>query len=534
MVDHIRKLYSDLPIVFAKDLARKQATLSASNNTSSASNTSGQGGNVGASTPSQTQTQSHPSTPASPPNHLKRERQDDGSAAAEGNSAKRRDTGEGKSRSPISAGSTSGRSGSMPPPSLPASAGARSPPTVMNGPTTFSVPMSGGLSSQSQQQQGQQPGHQRQPSAGPSPSGSVPATPTLPRHSTPTPAPQTPKIGTGQLPGSTQSQNPSSSQHSQPNLSNLSQNPNPSQSNHHPSNDLLSLPGGGSINSAEAQLAAANRERARQTQIRMAQAQQAQMRAQQQQSQGMSGVNPGMGGGQAGGMGTNMAGGMGGAAMSMGNIGGGGMGDMMPPATPRLMQPQANLMGINGMGGGMSGGQGNMSMGGGVQGSGGGMQGQPGQGSQPGQSVNANQALMHQMIQYLRTPNHPFVKFMLQNVPGFETMPAQMQIQKMIGARVCESLDLGCCDGGFRSPILLSSASWISVSIRTCDADFYLYTECFNATARNATASPTASPTRKSTPLTPNDEWWYQSRDDDTTATGSTRADGQCRRRYGW
>lgn len=169
-----------------------------------------------------------------------------------------------------------------------------------------------------------------------------------------------------------------------------------------------------------------------------------------------------MSGSQVGGMSANMAGGMGGAAIGMGSMGG-GMGDMMPPATPRLMQPQANLMGMNGMGGGMSGGQGGMSMGGGVQGSGGGMQGQPGQGSQPGQGVNANQALMNQMFQYLRTPNHPFVKFMLQNVPGFETMPVQMQIQKMISARVCESLDLGCCDGGFKSPILLSSASWICV-----------------------------------------------------------------------
>ncbi|KAJ7163781.1 hypothetical protein C8R43DRAFT_988630 [Mycena crocata] len=42
---------------------------------------------------------------------------------------------------------------------------------------------------------------------------------------------------------------------------------------------------------------------------------------------------------------------------------------------------------------------------------------------------------VQQMYGLLQQPSHPFVQYMLRNVPGFQAMPVQMQLQKMIAAQ---------------------------------------------------------------------------------------------------
>jgi hypothetical protein len=247
-------------------------------------------------------------------------------------------------------------------------------------------------------------------------------------------------------------------------------------------NDMLNLPNFG-INATEAQIAAVNRERMRQMQIKVAQQQ---AHAQQMRLAGPTGhgANMGMGMGGAG-MGGNvgLGGGMipansagSGGGMAAGGMGmsmsGMGMGDMLPPgANPRMMPQQhqshtggmeaANAMSppnmnvnVNqlvgpsgmamgnmqvpaGMGGGMNmSGMGNMSQGTaggmGVQGA---MSGGSGVGG-PAQGAASQQQALQQLYTVLRNPNHPMMKVMLQNVPGFESMPTNVQLQKLMNARV--------------------------------------------------------------------------------------------------
>lgn len=51
-------------------------------------------------------------------------------------------------------------------------------------------------------------------------------------------------------------------------------------------------------------------------------------------------------------------------------------------------------------------------------------------------NLSATGPSMQQMYQILQTPGHPFVQYMMQSVPGFQTMHLQAQIQKMLVAQV--------------------------------------------------------------------------------------------------
>lgn len=53
-----------------------------------------------------------------------------------------------------------------------------------------------------------------------------------------------------------------------------------------------------------------------------------------------------------------------------------------------------------------------------------------------GMNPQASQQVIQQMMQVLNTPGHPLVRYMMQNVPGFETMPTQQQVQRMVMAKV--------------------------------------------------------------------------------------------------
>lgn len=457
----------------------------------------------------------------SPPNHLKRERQEELGFVENGASAKRRDTGEGKALSPP--GFASGpknhhhQGQMMPPPSIPVSnpGGANaisvrvtSPPA--NGPLTFSLPMPSGTPSMGQhqaQQHGQQHGNEqkRQPSVPPpaptrTPTPRTPSagashlSPPLARHPSLPPTPTTTSPPRSSVSSSQQHLHFASSNHAanssgQPNnASNPSMTSNTMPSSSAPS-DMPNLPNFG-INATEAQIAAMNRERMRQMQIKAAQQQ---AHAQHMRLGGATGhgANMGMGMGGTGmggtGMGGNVglggiipvnstgsgggiaAGGMGMSGMGMGI----GMGDMMPPgANPRMMPQQhqshtggmeaANAMSppnmnanVNqlvgpsgmamgtGMGGmqvpaGMGRGMNMSGMGSMSQGTAGGMGGQGAMGSGVGGPVQGaasqQQALFQQLHAVLRNPNHPMMKFMLQNVPEFERMPTNM---KLMNARVC-------------------------------------------------------------------------------------------------
>lgn len=44
---------------------------------------------------------------------------------------------------------------------------------------------------------------------------------------------------------------------------------------------------------------------------------------------------------------------------------------------------------------------------------------------------------MQQAYRILNTPNHPYIKYMMQNLPGFHTMPLQLQLHKMVSFQVC-------------------------------------------------------------------------------------------------
>ncbi|TFK74373.1 hypothetical protein BDN72DRAFT_955719 [Pluteus cervinus] len=50
-------------------------------------------------------------------------------------------------------------------------------------------------------------------------------------------------------------------------------------------------------------------------------------------------------------------------------------------------------------------------------------------------AANSGQPTPQQMYQMLQMPNHPFVQYMLRNVPNFQSMPVQMQVQKMLIAQ---------------------------------------------------------------------------------------------------
>ena len=78
---------------------------------------------------------------------------------------------------------------------------------------------------------------------------------------------------------------------------------------------------------------------------------------------------------------------------------------------------------LNGIGGPMSGA-------GGMNGGGpGGMR--PGMGG-PSGNIPPQQA--QQAFQILNTPNHPIMRYLVQHVPGFESMPVQQQLHRVIYA----------------------------------------------------------------------------------------------------
>lgn len=44
---------------------------------------------------------------------------------------------------------------------------------------------------------------------------------------------------------------------------------------------------------------------------------------------------------------------------------------------------------------------------------------------------------VQQLYSFLQTPNHPFVQYMIRHMPGFQQMPVQTQLAKMIATQVC-------------------------------------------------------------------------------------------------
>jgi len=90
---------------------------------------------------------------------------------------------------------------------------------------------------------------------------------------------------------------------------------------------------------------------------------------------------------------------------------GGGMG---PPPSAVMSPPGININMNMGMGMGM---------------------GTQGGGASHQQSMN--QQVIQQLHGVLRNPNHPMMKFMLQTVPGFESMTTNQQMQRLMAARVC-------------------------------------------------------------------------------------------------
>ncbi|TFK43059.1 hypothetical protein BDQ12DRAFT_163316 [Crucibulum laeve] len=141
------------------------------------------------------------------------------------------------------------------------------------------------------------------------------------------------------------------------------------------------MPGGtpGLENTSEAQLAASQRERVRQEQ----------MRAVQQQRNAARQISPTSSGGP-GGVGAGMPRGQ-------------------PPMQGNAAAGPSNLGGSGGGSGGPGGGMG----------------------------MQMSRANMQQAYQVLQQPNHPFVQYMQSQVPGFQQMSVQMQVQKMVMAQVC-------------------------------------------------------------------------------------------------
>ncbi|KAJ6543878.1 hypothetical protein B0H19DRAFT_289364 [Mycena capillaripes] len=70
--------------------------------------------------------------------------------------------------------------------------------------------------------------------------------------------------------------------------------------------------------------------------------------------------------------------------------------------------------------------------------------GQPAANAIAGPSGSAQQQAAQQMYTILQNPNHPFLQYMMRHLPGFQQMPVQMQISKMMAAQVCVSF---CCEG---------------------------------------------------------------------------------------
>lgn len=55
-------------------------------------------------------------------------------------------------------------------------------------------------------------------------------------------------------------------------------------------------------------------------------------------------------------------------------------------------------------------------------------------------SVNGvSDATMRQIYHVLRTPEHPFMQYMRRNIPNFQTLPTEIQVQRMVMAQVCYS-----------------------------------------------------------------------------------------------
>jgi hypothetical protein len=44
---------------------------------------------------------------------------------------------------------------------------------------------------------------------------------------------------------------------------------------------------------------------------------------------------------------------------------------------------------------------------------------------------------MRQIYNVLRTPDHPFMQYMRRNIPNFQALPTEIQVQRMVMAQVC-------------------------------------------------------------------------------------------------
>lgn len=319
--ERIRQLYSDLPSVFAKEMARRQQAVLSSVNASSALSTP-----VPPSTPALTNPM--PGTPGTPNpsvNHLKRDRPHDAHTPSEPTSIKRRDTGESKPNFGVAVSPS-------PAPSTPSHNNM--------GPTN-----AGNMGNNMYMNQ----------------ANGIPSTPNQAQ------------LGLGMPNGVTGGGGQGGS----------------------PAPFPMGPLGTNLVNTAEAQLAATNRDRARQAQIRAAQ--QLQLQQQQQSRQMSPSSSSGMPNNQMGGQMPNAA---------MNNV----PGASSPGANPN---GSGNMMSMN-MGGGNAPQQAHSQSGGG------------------GMSQQNFQA----MYQMLQTPNHPFVNYMVRNVQGFAQLPLQAQLQKMMVAQV--------------------------------------------------------------------------------------------------
>lgn len=221
-------------------------------------------------------------------------------------------------------------------------------------------------------------------------------------------------------------------------------------------------------NTAEAQLAASNRERLRQAQIREAQIRAAQAAAAARQ------MSP------SGGMGM-------------------GAGGMQPQQRQvQQMQPQQGMMmaggsgvnpmgGVNGMNANAAAGPSNPGMAGssagGAMGGGGGNAGGGGGGAMSNVHLQQQQ---QQFLNILQTPNHPFLQYMTKMVPGFLGLPLQQQMQKMFIAQVNASVF-------FRFPAVLTfvrcrvtyGSNSTSSKINSTLSNKWLNSRCSSVTTRS-------------------------------------------------
>jgi hypothetical protein len=55
----------------------------------------------------------------------------------------------------------------------------------------------------------------------------------------------------------------------------------------------------------------------------------------------------------------------------------------------------------------------------------------------PSNTNGVPDATMRMVYNVLRTPEHPFMRYMTRTVPNFQMLPPELQVQRMIMAQVC-------------------------------------------------------------------------------------------------